>query len=108
MDVLLLAALLLYFRRHRTAVSLNRAVEMQSHIRVVKQQPPAVLASLLDSLFSSQVKLERNEAQRGPNINGVPARFTVYALVSFGRGAHRVSALAQPQQDCSGSKPLHA
>lgn len=33
-----------------------RAAEIQSKIRVVKQQPTAVLASLLDTQFSSQVR----------------------------------------------------
>jgi hypothetical protein len=34
---------------------LARAAQMQSHIRVVKQQPTPVLASLLDAEFSDQV-----------------------------------------------------
>jgi hypothetical protein len=36
--------------------SLARAAQMQSHIRVVKQQPTPVLASLLDAEFSPQVR----------------------------------------------------
>lgn len=32
-----------------------RAAQLQSHIRVVKQQPTPVLASLLDAEFSPQV-----------------------------------------------------
>jgi hypothetical protein len=35
--------------------SMARAAQMQSHIRVVKQQPTPVLASLLDAEFSDQV-----------------------------------------------------
>lgn len=42
-------------RRYLIATSLARAAEIQAQVRVVKQQPPAVLASLLDSLFSPQV-----------------------------------------------------
>jgi hypothetical protein len=36
--------------------SMARAAQMQSHIRVVKQQPTPVLASLLDAEFSDQVR----------------------------------------------------
>jgi hypothetical protein len=43
-------------RRYLVATSLARATEMQAQVRVVKQQPPAVLAGLLDSLFSPQVR----------------------------------------------------
>jgi hypothetical protein len=42
-------------RRYLVSTSLGRAAEMQAQVRVVKQQPPAVLAGLLDSLFSPQV-----------------------------------------------------
>lgn len=42
-------------RRQVIANSMARAAEIQAQIRVVKQQPTAVLASLLDSQFSNQV-----------------------------------------------------
>uniref|UniRef100_A0A383W9H0 Uncharacterized protein n=1 Tax=Tetradesmus obliquus TaxID=3088 RepID=A0A383W9H0_TETOB len=46
------------WRRYLVATSLARAAEMQAQVRVVKQQPPAVLAGLLDSLFSPQDKVD--------------------------------------------------
>eukprot|EP00878_Enallax_costatus_P013382 GHUV01013993.1.p1 GENE.GHUV01013993.1~~GHUV01013993.1.p1 ORF type:complete len:362 (+),score=100.78 GHUV01013993.1:430-1515(+) len=46
------------WRRHAIATSMARAAEIQSAIRVVKQQPTAVLASLLDSQFSYQDKVD--------------------------------------------------
>eukprot|EP00879_Flechtneria_rotunda_P019553 GHRR01020540.1.p1 GENE.GHRR01020540.1~~GHRR01020540.1.p1 ORF type:complete len:440 (+),score=147.39 GHRR01020540.1:1011-2330(+) len=46
------------WRRRCIANSLARAAEVQSNIRVVKQQPAPVLASLLDSQFSHQDKVD--------------------------------------------------
>lgn len=49
-------SLLLSNRRMRCInSSLARAAQLQSYIRVVKQQPTPVVASLLDSEFSPQV-----------------------------------------------------
>jgi translation initiation factor 2 gamma subunit (eIF-2gamma) len=58
-QMILMRHLLFHFapcRRYLVATSLARAAEMQAQVRVVKQQPPAVLAGLLDSLFSPQVR----------------------------------------------------
>ena len=42
-------------RRNKTARGLDRAQELSRHVRVAKQQPPIVMAALLNHLFSAQV-----------------------------------------------------
>jgi hypothetical protein len=41
--------------RNKTARGLDRAQELSRHIRIAKQQPPAIMAALLNHLFSAQV-----------------------------------------------------
>lgn len=54
-DIWLLLCFHMMCRMRCIKNSLARAAQMQSHIRVVKQQPTPVLASLLDAEFSDQV-----------------------------------------------------
>jgi len=41
--------------RNKTARGLDRAQELSRHIRIAKQQPPIIMAALLNQLFSAQV-----------------------------------------------------
>ncbi|CAL5229191.1 g12471 [Coccomyxa viridis] len=43
-----------YFWSNRTARGIDRAQELSRHIRIAKQQPPIVMAALLNHLFSAQ------------------------------------------------------
>ena len=47
--------------RNRTARGIDRAQELSRHIRIAKQQPPIVMAALLNHLFSAQVGLPSKE-----------------------------------------------
>jgi len=62
--------------------SMARAAQMQSNIRVVKQQPTPVVASLLDGEFSPQVGLRVFEGRRNGSM--------VWSRTSSGSQQHQL------------------
>jgi hypothetical protein len=71
-------------RRASCGASLGRAAELQAAVRINRPQPTAVVASLVDSLFSRQVRRARTRAggrarpllrsRRRPALAGSPSR----------------------------------
>lgn len=49
---------------NRTARGIDRAQELSRHIRIAKQQPPIVMAALLNHLFSAQASLSGSPSIR--------------------------------------------